>query len=190
MTSGSTAFEDTVKRMASKAAVVHIAMTMAVVIYAVVTFVMQQQWDQQGPPQTEPPPAIAFLAVAAASAGIALWMRSRLPPADGVKIQEWEKSIDQACGQDTALGAKVRSMTGEERTLAGFVTYCTIKLILVWAMAESVAIVGMARAFLSRNGQELIPFLAVSLALLLATTPRLTERLAEARRLMLGGGGR
>jgi hypothetical protein len=47
----------------------------------------------------------------------------------------------------------------------------------------------MARAILTRDAGQLPPFVAVSLALLVMTSPRLPERMAEARRLDAVGGG-
>ncbi|HYC00525.1 MAG TPA: hypothetical protein VEC57_15435 [Candidatus Limnocylindrales bacterium] len=168
--------------MTTKAAIVHVAMTMAAVTYAAVTFVLQRQWSQEAAPATEPPPAIVFFGVAAAATAIAWWMRSRLPPADGAGAEAWRNALDQAARQDKTLAEDLAAMSEQERLLVGFGFYATTRLIVVWAMAESVAIVGMARALLTHDATVLVPFLAISLALLMMTSPRLSQRIAEARR--------
>ncbi|MCB9479939.1 MAG: hypothetical protein H6684_13630 [Deltaproteobacteria bacterium] len=121
------------------------SLLMAVVIYAVVAFVVAPNNQNAG---SETPQILTLVlgAVSVSIAAMALFVIPRLAP---------------------AMRENARKSRGEDGVKGAFLTYC----ILRWALVESIAIFGLVIAILSGEPINGMPFIAGSFVLMVLLMP-------------------
>jgi hypothetical protein len=133
--------------------IVHAALMVSIVIYAVIAFVV----TAQGHPAK---PSLDPTLILSVFGGVALAMLAAIPIVRG-RVLPPMSDTDETVDLQREVDSDMSSMLGKLRG----------GLIVTWAMCESIAIFGLVAAFLFHTGWYVVPFAALALVAQLFYAP-------------------
>lgn len=163
----------------------------ASVVYAVVGAVLMDLEPAHGGPDATMM-QIIFAAVAI-SVAVSSFIVERilLAPARVARQLQQRPSVACLSGRNTseisAIADRFGRLAESEQRLLCLVPFYQTSMIVVWAMREAVAIIGLVLTIMLGRLLVCVPFIAVAVALLAFSPPRVATFL-EAGRRQLGGG--